>query len=729
MPLCFALLAVLAFHHYDTVYRLRHQRLAPPAWLRAAGGGWEGRVLVACVLALAGVLGPGLLVAAVGARRALPHRDRGELGPLRPRRAPRRARRRGRGGAGRVKGLVLAAGQAQRLRPLTADLPKTLLPVDGDTTILDLTLANLRAVGIEDVAIVTGFAAERLEERARRAGAPPRRAARADPQRPAGVEQRLLAVDGARRAARRRAARQRRHGAPRGGRGAAARGARPRAPARRGRREGARRGGDEGAALAARAGCSASTRGSIPAAAQGEYIGLALIEPDAAERAGRGARGHLAARHDALLRGRLPGLRRRRRRGARGADRHRGLGRGRRPRRPRPGAGDRAAASPEPADRVPLLARMVAFPLTVDVRSGAVRGIDALLADSPPLPARPRGRRRRARARGSRSWRRPARRCATRTCRWWRAARSRPPRRSRPTCARGSYDAVVGIGGGRTLDVAKYAATLTGLPMVAVATSLAHDGLASPVASLEHEGGKSSYGVAIPLAVVVDLDYVRRCPRRAAALRHRRRPEQPQRAGRLGAGRPGAGRADGRRGRRARAHGRRVAAAPHGRHRVRGLPHHARPGAHPRRPGHGHRGQQPPVQRRLPRDRPRDRGAASRHEHARRPGGGRRAVRLLAARRRRSSTRSTRACAATTCRACPPTSGSPRRSSPTPSPARPRRGPERYTILEHLELGEAEIAARVAAFVEDVRVTPRRPAGGRGASYPRWRCPDARGAA
>ena len=47
-----------------------------------------------------------------------------------------------------MKGLVLAAGQAQRLRPLTADLPKTLLPVAGDRTILDLTLANLRAVGI-----------------------------------------------------------------------------------------------------------------------------------------------------------------------------------------------------------------------------------------------------------------------------------------------------------------------------------------------------------------------------------------------------------------------------------------------------------------------------------------------------------------------------------------------------------------------------------------------------
>jgi len=76
----------------------------------------------------------------------------------------------------------------------------------------------------------------------------------------------------------------------------------------------------------------------------------------------------------------------------------------------------------------------------------------------------------------------------------------------------GFYDAVVGIGGGRTLDVAKYAASLSGLPVVAVATSLAHDGIASPVASLaDYEAGrKSSYGVLMPIAVVVDLDYVRR---------------------------------------------------------------------------------------------------------------------------------------------------------------------------------------------------------------------------
>jgi choline kinase len=64
-----------------------------------------------------------------------------------------------------VKGLVLAAGPGRRLRPLTRTVPKTLLPLDDGHTILDLALANLRSVGVEDVVVVTGFAAERVEER------------------------------------------------------------------------------------------------------------------------------------------------------------------------------------------------------------------------------------------------------------------------------------------------------------------------------------------------------------------------------------------------------------------------------------------------------------------------------------------------------------------------------------------------------------------------------------
>jgi glycerol-1-phosphate dehydrogenase [NAD(P)+] len=73
---------------------------------------------------------------------------------------------------------------------------------------------------------------------------------------------------------------------------------------------------------------------------------------------------------------------------------------------------------------------------------------------------------------------------------------------------------VVGIGGGRTIDATKYAATLAGIPMVSVATNLSHDGICSPVASLEHEKGKGSFGVAMPLAMIVDLDYVRAAPER-----------------------------------------------------------------------------------------------------------------------------------------------------------------------------------------------------------------------
>jgi glycerol-1-phosphate dehydrogenase [NAD(P)+] len=74
------------------------------------------------------------------------------------------------------------------------------------------------------------------------------------------------------------------------------------------------------------------------------------------------------------------------------------------------------------------------------------------------------------------------------------------------------YDAVVGIGGGRTLDVAKYAASMTGMPFVAVATTLTHDGIASPVASLDSHGRKASFGVHVPIAVFVDIDEVRGAP-------------------------------------------------------------------------------------------------------------------------------------------------------------------------------------------------------------------------
>ena len=77
-----------------------------------------------------------------------------------------------------------------------------------------------------------------------------------------------------------------------------------------------------------------------------------------------------------------------------------------------------------------------------------------------------------------------------------------------------AYEAVAGIGGGRIIDVTKFAAHMAGVPMVAVATNLSHDGIASPVSSLEHESGKGSYGVVPPVAVIVDLDRVHAGPPR-----------------------------------------------------------------------------------------------------------------------------------------------------------------------------------------------------------------------
>jgi choline kinase len=62
-------------------------------------------------------------------------------------------------------GMVLAAGGGTRLGTETAELPKTLLPVDGDRTILDVALGNFARVGLERAVVVTGYAADRIEER------------------------------------------------------------------------------------------------------------------------------------------------------------------------------------------------------------------------------------------------------------------------------------------------------------------------------------------------------------------------------------------------------------------------------------------------------------------------------------------------------------------------------------------------------------------------------------
>jgi glycerol-1-phosphate dehydrogenase [NAD(P)+] len=162
---------------------------------------------------------------------------------------------------------------------------------------------------------------------------------------------------------------------------------------------------------------------------------------------------------------------------------------------------------------MPLLARMLPTPVHVDIRTGAVAGLAALLEE------------RRISAHGrvavalgpglgpqvieSLGGSIPADEVCTVT-----GGSVDDAMALADEIGRRSVDAVVGIGGGRTLDVAKYAAARIGAPMVSVATNLAHDGLASPVAVLEVSGRRHSFGVPMPIAVVVDLDFVRAGPPR-----------------------------------------------------------------------------------------------------------------------------------------------------------------------------------------------------------------------
>ncbi|MET8482716.1 DUF5941 domain-containing protein [Streptomyces tendae] len=52
LPAAFGLVSAVAYHHYDTVYRIRGDAGAPPQWLVRTVGGHEGRTLVICALAV-----------------------------------------------------------------------------------------------------------------------------------------------------------------------------------------------------------------------------------------------------------------------------------------------------------------------------------------------------------------------------------------------------------------------------------------------------------------------------------------------------------------------------------------------------------------------------------------------------------------------------------------------------------------------------------------------------
>jgi glycerol-1-phosphate dehydrogenase [NAD(P)+] len=74
-------------------------------------------------------------------------------------------------------------------------------------------------------------------------------------------------------------------------------------------------------------------------------------------------------------------------------------------------------------------------------------------------------------------------------------------------------DAVIAVGGGKTIDVAKAVCEQVDLPVISVPTQLTADGIASPVSVIRSKSGAvESRHARLPIGLVVDLDVLSRSP-------------------------------------------------------------------------------------------------------------------------------------------------------------------------------------------------------------------------
>ena len=77
--------------------------------------------------------------------------------------------------------------------------------------------------------------------------------------------------------------------------------------------------------------------------------------------------------------------------------------------------------------------------------------------------------------------------------------------------------AIVAVGGGKVIDVAKMASTTNNIPLICIPTTAAHDGMVSPRASIKNENGSVSLEVDSPFALLADTKILSEAPYRFTA--------------------------------------------------------------------------------------------------------------------------------------------------------------------------------------------------------------------
>lgn len=72
---------------------------------------------------------------------------------------------------------------------------------------------------------------------------------------------------------------------------------------------------------------------------------------------------------------------------------------------------------------------------------------------------------------------------------------------------------IIGFGGGKVIDLAKYFATIQQRPYLSIPSTLSNDGIYSPIARLNKNGKKESFGVDCPLGILIDTAIVMQSPK------------------------------------------------------------------------------------------------------------------------------------------------------------------------------------------------------------------------